>query len=142
MKIKLHHITIGLALTVIAAAPGLAAPAADDFASGHMHFDAKAIDTDGDGMISKAEFTAYGEKNWALMSHGAKTIKVSTAATDFARGNMNMNADAMDTDHDGSISKEEFFKYAEAAFDKMKDAKGQMSVADAATNFARAKPAT
>src|SRR6185312_2252249 len=54
---------------------------------------------------------------------GAQTTK------DFAQGNMRFNARAMDTDHDGTITKEEFMKYAERKFDKMKGADGMVSVA-------------
>src|SRR6266853_1800508 len=59
------------------------------------------------------------------------------ATPEFATGNMRFNAKAMDTDHDGKISKDEFMKYAEQKFDKMKNSQGMISVADATTNFAR-----
>jgi hypothetical protein len=46
----------------------------------------------------------------------------------------------MDTDHDGKISRDEFMKYAEQKFDKMKNSQGMISVADATVNFARGNP--
>src|SRR6266850_96756 len=56
---------------------------------------------------------------------------------DLATGNMHFDAKAMDNDHDGKISKDEFMKYTEQKFDKMKNSQGMISVADAAANFAR-----
>ena len=113
------------------------AQTANDFATGHMHFDAKAMDTNGDNMISKDEMMKYGEKMWAMMANGKDTIPVAVAAKDFATGGLAFNAKAMDTDHDGSISKDEFMAYAGRKFDKMKNSDGTMSVADAAKAFAR-----
>jgi hypothetical protein len=112
----------------------------NDFATGNMHFDAKSMDTNGDHMISKEEFMKYGETMWGMMAKSASTLSVRDAARDFAQGNLRFGAKAMDTDHDGSISKEEFMKYAEGKFDKMKNADGMMSVSSAATNFARGNP--
>ena len=109
----------------------------NDFASGNMHFDANDIDTNGDHMITKDEFMAYGNKMWGMMSKGADTMSVSDAATDFARGNMRASAKAMDTDHDGMISKDEFMAYEGKRFDKYKNAGGMVSVADATKYFAR-----
>jgi hypothetical protein len=51
---------------------------------------------------------------------------------------MKFNAKAMDADHDGTITKDEFMKYDEAMWDKMKkDKNGMMTVADAGKNFSR-----
>ena len=114
-----------------------AAAQSNDFASGNMHFSATSMDTNGDHMISKDEFMQYEEKMWGMISAGKDTISVRDAAADFARGNMRFSAKAMDADHDGNISKEEFMAYGERRFDKMKNKDGMMSVEDAATNFAR-----
>jgi len=122
---------ISLALATVAGAQST------DFATGNMHFNANDMDANGDHMISKDEFMQYQGKMWTMMSKGKDTISVPDAASDFARGNMRFSAKAMDTDHDGSISKEEFISYGEKRFDKMKDKDGMMTVADAATNFAR-----
>ena len=108
-----------------------------DFATGNMHFDAAAMDANGDHMISKDEFMQYGEKMWGMMSKGAPTVAVREAAQDFARGNMRFSAKMMDADHDGTISKEEFMAYGERKFDKMKDKSGMMSAADATKYFSR-----
>lgn len=127
-------------LLAIAAAVALSAGAhaqSGDVASGNMHFDAKDMDTNGDHMITKDEFMAYGEKMWSMMSKGSNTISVHDAAADFARGNMRASAKAMDTDHDGNISKDEFMAYEGKHFDMHKDAKGMMSVSDATKYFAR-----
>ena len=113
-----------------------------DFAMGNVMFDAKAMDTDGDGMITRKEFMSYHAKAWMEMSKGAKTIPVDAAATAFARGNMKVDAQMMDADHDGSISRHEFMGYSGSQFDKMKNDHGMMSVDDAWTNFARGRPST
>ena len=132
-----------LAAATLLLAVAAQAQVTDDFATGNMHFNVKAMDTNGDGMISKDEMKAYGEKMWTAMAKDAPTIPVVQAAQDFARGNVNFNAKAMDTDHDGTISKDEFMTYAAHKFDKMKkDANGMVSVADASTAFARGNPQT
>jgi EF-hand domain pair/EF hand len=106
-----------------------------DVASGNMHFDAKDMDTNGDNMITKDEMMAYGEKMWKMMSKGADSIPVKEAAADFAQGGLKFSAHGMDTDHDGTVSKEEFMKYAAHKFDKMKGSNGMISVADATKDF-------
>ena len=125
-----------LAATALATAAGAHAQSSD-VASGNMHFDAKDMDTNGDHMITKDEFMAYGTKMWGMMSKGADAISVSDAAVDFARGNMRASAKAMDTDHDGKISKDEFMAYEGKRFDKVKNADGMVSVTDATKYFAR-----
>ena len=42
-----------------------------DFASGGMHFSAKAMDTNGDAMISKDEFMKYAATHWSLLPRDA-----------------------------------------------------------------------
>jgi hypothetical protein len=91
-------------------------------------------------MVSQEEMKAYGEKMWSAMAKDAPTIPVQQAAQDFARGNVNFNAKAMDADHDGTISKEEFMTYASHKFDKMKDVNGKATLADVNAAFARGNP--
>src|SRR5712675_1909536 len=62
------------------------------------------------------------------------------ATPEFATGNMHFDAKAMHANADGMISKDEFMKYAEQKFDKMKNSQGMISVADASANFARGNP--
>lgn len=111
---------------------------AQNIATGNMPMtmDVEAMDTNRDGMISKAEFAAYGEKIWQSISHGKPTVPVNTAATDFATGNMAMNAEEMDTDHDGSISHSEFVTYSAAAFDKVQNPEGKLTISDTTKYFA------
>jgi hypothetical protein len=116
---------------------GTSSAQSSDIATGNMHFDAKAMDNNSDHMITKDEFMAYGDKMWAALSKGADTIPVGDAATGFARGNMRASAKAMDIDHDGKISKAEFIAYEGKRFDKVKNANGMVSVADATKYFAR-----
>ena len=110
---------------------------AQDIARGNMpmHMDVNAMDANHDGMISKEEFAAYGEKIWKVISRGKATVPVDTAATDFATGNMAMNAQEMDVDHDGTISHEEFISYASTAFDKVKNPKGLLTKPDTTKYF-------
>jgi len=123
---------------VLLAAAGIAvAQTANDIATGNMHFSAKEMDTNHDGMISKDEMHTYGEKMWSMMAKDAPTIPVTEAAKDFARGNLRFSARQIDTDHDGTISKEEFMAYAEAKFSKMMNTDGQASVQDVAKAFSR-----
>jgi secreted Zn-dependent insulinase-like peptidase len=122
---------MSLALVAVAVAQ------TNDIATGNMHFSAKDMDTNGDQMISKDEFIQYEQKLWAMMSKGSSTISMSDAASDFARGNLRFNAKAMDADHDGNISKEEFLAYGEKKFDKMKNKDGMMTIEDATKNLAR-----
>ena len=132
---KLQSVFILAALTAVRI--GFAADTAQ-FANGNMHFDVSEMDANHDGMVSKDEFMKYGETMWQRMSGGKETISVADAGKDFATGNMNFSAKAMDTDHDGTISKDEFMKYGEAKWNKMdKEGKGMMSVADASKDFSR-----
>ena len=47
-------------------------------------------------------------------------------AAKLARGNMDITVSAMDTNHDGMITREEFLKYQADQFDKMKKTKDGM----------------
>jgi EF hand len=119
-------------------ASGFAFADTANFASGNMHFDVNEMDANHDGMVTFEEYAAYGEVMWKRMAQGKDTLPVKTAAGDFANGNMKMSAKDMDTDHDGSISKDEFMSYAKAQWDKQhKDDKGMIAVADAAKDFSR-----
>jgi hypothetical protein len=129
-------------LVAVAAVLGCAIALAADpaqFANGNMSFDVNEMDANHDGMISKDEYLHYGETLWGRMTQGGKaTISVDEAGKDFAKGNMKFNAQAMDADHDGTITKDEFMKYDAAMWDKMKkDKNGMMSVADAGKSFSR-----
>ena len=109
----------------------------NDFATGNMHFDAKDMDTNGDHMITRDEMIAYAEKSWDQMAQGKDTLPISVAAKDFASGGINFKARAIDTDHDGTISKAEFVAYAGKKFDSMKKTDNMVSVADMAKAIAR-----
>lgn len=109
----------------------------DQFATGNMHFDAKAMDADGDGKITRDEAMRYGKNMWGMMSSGRTTIPVQEAAKDFARGNMRMDARSMDMDHDGTISEDEFMNQVGRRFDRMKDPDGNMTLIGAAKAFSR-----
>jgi hypothetical protein len=126
---------------VICAASALLAGGAyaqgNDFATGNMHFDAKDMDTNGDHMITRDEMVKYAEKQWEMMAKGRDTIAIAVAAKDFASGGVNFKARAIDTDHDGTISKEEFVAYAGKKFDTMKKTDSMVSVADMAKAIAR-----
>ena len=109
----------------------------NDFATGNMHFDAKDMDTNGDHMITRDEMIAYAGKSFEQMAQGKDTIPISVAAQDFATGGVNFRARAIDTDHDGTISKAEFVAYAGKKFDGMKKTDNMVSVADMAKAIAR-----
>jgi|HubBroStandDraft_6_1064221.scaffolds.fasta_scaffold1729768_1 Ca2+-binding EF-hand superfamily protein len=103
-----------------------------DVATGGMHFSAKAMDADHDGMISKDEFMKYHSDMWDKMTKDSNgSMSTADAATAFARGGMHVNVKAMDADHSGTISKDEFMSYEATHWNLLpKDASGQISVAD------------
>lgn len=103
-----------------------------DLARGGMHFSAKAMDANHDGMISKDEFMKYHSDMWDSMTKDSKgTMTMSDAKSAFARGGMHINADKMDADHDGNITKDEFMSYESTHWSLLpKDSSGQISVAD------------
>ena len=139
--LKLRVMSLVTMIALAALATVAQAQTSNAFATGNpMHFDAKAMDTNGDGMITKAEMMAYAEKMWDMMANGKDTIRISRATKDFATGGLAFNAKAIDTDHDGSISKQEFLTYAEHKFDKMVHPNGMISVQEAAKAFARGSP--
>jgi len=116
---------------------GAAQAQSNEFATGNMHFDAKDMDTNGDHMITRDEMIKYAGKQWDMMAQGKDTIPISVAAKDFASGGVNFKARAIDTDHDGTISKDEFVAYAGRKFDSMKKTDNMVSVTDMAQAIAR-----
>jgi hypothetical protein len=109
----------------------------NEFATGNMHFDAKDMDTNGDHMITREEMKAYAEKTWDMMAQGKDSIPIGVATKDFASGGVNFKARAIDTDHDGSISKAEFLAYTDKKFMGMKKTDNMVSVDDMAHAIAR-----
>jgi Ca2+-binding EF-hand superfamily protein len=116
---------------------GAASAQSNEFATGNMHFDAKDMDTNGDHMITRDEMVKYAEKQWEMMAQGKPAIPITVAAKDFATGGVNYKARAIDTDHDGTISKDEFVAYAGKKFDTMKKTDNMVSVTDMAKSIAR-----
>jgi hypothetical protein len=110
---------------------------ANTFATGNMHFDVKEMDTNGDHMITREEMLAYAQKTWQMMAQGKDTIPIAVAAKDFATGGVNFKARAIDADHDGTISKEEYLAYQTRKFDSMKKTNNMVSVDEMARAVAR-----
>jgi|SRR5580698_4910387 hypothetical protein len=128
---------IAIALFSVAVSPAFAQTNASDVLSG-MHFAAKDMDTNGDHMVSRDEMQAYAEKMWEKMSNGKPTIPISVSTENFATAGVNMTAKDMDTDNDGSISKQEFVAYVLKRYDAMPKTKGMVSVDALDKAFVRA----
>ena len=64
-------------------------------------------------------------------------LPIAVAAKDFASGGVNFRARAIDADHDGTISKEEYIAYVTRKFDTMKKTDNMVSVEDMARAIAR-----
>jgi hypothetical protein len=90
------------------------------------------IDTDGDGMVSKAEWLAYQEKIFAALDKNKTGIidekefltpsseMVSFATGGYARGLQTKEMmHKIDTDGDGTVSHDEFIVYQTKVFDMM-----------------------
>ena len=131
---RLKHYYFGALMLALA---GFAQAQSNSFATGNMHFDAKEMDTNGDHMITREEMIAYAEKTWDMMAHGSSTLPIAVADKDFATGGVNYKARAIDTDHDGTISKEEYVAYATRKFESMKKTDNMVSVEEMAKAFAR-----
>lgn len=116
---------------------GAASAQSNQIATGNMHFDAKDMDINGDHMITRDEMIKYAEKQWEVMAQGKDTVPIDVAGKDFATGGVNFKARSIDTDHDGTISKDEFVAYAGKKFDNMKKTDNMVSVADMAKAIAR-----
>jgi hypothetical protein len=134
----MKQLTSVVSILALSIGTALAQAQSHDVATGNMplHMDVNVMDANHDGVISKEEFRAYGEKIWKVISHGAPTVRDDSAATDFATGHMAMNVQEMDTDHDGTISHEEFIAYGSSAFDKVKDKNGMLTLTDTTRYFA------
>ncbi|MBV8853765.1 MAG: EF-hand domain-containing protein [Sinobacteraceae bacterium] len=130
----LSRVIAGAALALLLCNIALAQ---NDFATGNMHFDAHEMDTNGDRMISREEMLAYAEKTWEMMAHGKDTLSIDAAAHDFASGGVSFDAHAIDTDHDGTISKAEYLAYSGRKFDSMAHGKRLVPVEEMAKAFAR-----
>ena len=73
------------------------ASSSTSFAQGGMHFSAKAMDTDNDGMISKDEFMKYHSDMWDQMTKDSNgSMSVTDLGSAFARGGMHVSVKAMD----------------------------------------------
>jgi Ca2+-binding EF-hand superfamily protein len=90
------------------------------------------MDTDNDGMISKDEFMKYHSDMWDQMTKDSNgSMSVTDLGAAFARGGMHVKAAAMDADHNGTVTKDEFMSYEATHWSLLpKDASGQISVAD------------
>lgn len=62
----------------------------------------------------------------ALASLSLPMLATADDAAKLARGNMEVVVSAMDSNHDGMITREEFLKYQAEQFDKMKKTKDGM----------------
>lgn len=109
----------------------------NDFATGNMHFNAKDMDANGDKMVTRDEMQKYAEKLWEMMANGKPNIQIAVATKDFASAGVNFQAREIDSDHDGTISKEEFLAYTGKKYDGMKKTEGMIPVDEMATAFGR-----
>jgi len=137
----MHTVRLAIAAVSLLMASG-AYSQSNEFATGNMHFDSKDMDTNGDHMITREEMVAYAEKQWDLMAQGKDSIPIAVAAKDFATGGVNFKARAIDTDHDGSITKTEFVAFAGKKFDGMKKTDNMVSVEDMSRAIARGNKTT
>lgn len=131
---SMSKLASGAALTLLLCNIALAQ---NDFATGNMHFDAHDMDTNGDRMVSREEMLAYAQKTWEMMAQGKASIPIDVAARDFATGGVSFDAHAIDTDHDGTISKAEYLAYSGRKFDSMAHDKRLVPVEEMAKAFAR-----
>jgi hypothetical protein len=108
------------------------AEASAEPARGGMHFSARDMDADHDGVISKDEFMKYHADVWDKMTKSSGgSMATSDLAASFARGGMHVNVGTIDADHDGIITRDEFMKYEANHWDLLpKDAQNRISVSD------------
>jgi hypothetical protein len=116
---------------------GLAHSQSNEFATGNMHFGAKDMDANGDHMITLEEMSAYAERTWKMMSHGKDKIAIDLADRNFATGGVSYQARAIDTDHDGSISEQEYLAYLMRKLETMIRTDAMVSVDDMAKAISR-----
>ena len=134
--LRLSILFVTLMLTVDAAhAQNDARPEAPEVA-----FDARLMDSNGDGNITKEEFLRFHATYWTRLSKGNATVSVDDAAAAFARANMNLDAYAMDIGHNGVISRAEFMRYAVVQFDRAKNNQGVVTVDNARVRFSSRQP--
>ncbi len=112
-------------MTGAAALAGQAAPAPADQAApggrgGGMMMRA---DTNGDGMISRAEFIAASDQRFARLDKNGDGFITADELGDMAGRGPGGGVMAADTDHDGKVSHAEFIALAKARFAKL-DANG------------------
>ena len=106
-----------------------------------MHFNANDMDIKGDNKITKGEWMAYAEKMWDSMANGKRFLPIHAAAKYFAEGGLSVQAEKMDTNHDGVIGKKEYLTYFYKKFDEMKHPHAEtISVQEAAEAFSRGEP--
>jgi hypothetical protein len=80
---------------------------------------------------------AYAQKTWYMLADGKNTLQFGFGFMFLARGGVNYQARAVDTDHDGTISKDEYVAYATRKFEGMKKTDNMVSVDEMARAFAR-----
>src|SRR5262249_52745540 len=130
--------TIGFSLALIMAASlghadEMASLATGGYARGLRTMDEMhMIDTDKDGMVSKTEWLAYQEKVFAALDKDKKGIVDEKAflapshdMASFATGGYSRGLQTkkmmhqIDTDSDGTVSRDEFIAYQTKVFDMM-----------------------
>jgi hypothetical protein len=97
-----------------------------------LHFSAKAMDTDNDGMISKDEFMKYHADKWRELTKDSNgSVSVADANAAFARGGMHVDVKAIDPNATGVITQDMFMKYEATHWSLLpRDANDRISVAD------------
>jgi Ca2+-binding EF-hand superfamily protein len=76
-------------------------------------------DTNGDGKISRAEYTAMSEQRFARMDKNSDGAITADEVGDMAGRGPGGGVMAADTDHDGKVSHAEFTAMATARFARM-----------------------
>ena len=109
-------------MTGAAALAGQAAPAGQDAPGGRGGMMMRA-DTNGDGKISQAEFTAMMDQRFTRMDKNGDGFITADELGDMAGRGPGGGVMAADTDHDGKVSHAEFTALAAARFTKL-DANG------------------